>query len=200
MSIAPLPPVDALIPHRAPMQLLAQVLAADDRSLWAVADSAASAALGADPGMPGAIALEQLAQASAAFFSLAAMRAAIAGDRVPAAPGMLVACRALACDAGRQDPGASVLLQVEPLAGSPATAGLVRFQGSCWHLDHPDALAEVLAAARRQPGEPTLRCEALAEAVAARKLQPAATADFSVYVPPAATPHPPAPQKEPVPS
>lgn len=199
MTAAPMPPVDALIPHRDPMRLLEQVLAADDRSLWAVADSTASAALGADAGMPAAVALEQLAQASAAFFSLAAIRAAPAGAPVLVRPGMLVACRALACDAGRQDPKASILLQVEPLAGRLATAGLVRFQGRCWHLQNPDALAEVLDAARRQPQDSALRSEALAEAVAGRKLQPAATADFSVYIPPADTPQHRAPHKEPAP-
>lgn len=152
------------------MQLIDTLLAVDDRELWAQALVAPPNALLRDGRLPAVAALEHMAQASAAYFGWHAMCEAERDDvAVPEpAPGMLVACRSLDTRVTQFETGAQLLIAVEPAAGNAGSHALVRFRGRLWGRsgEHsPDSAAALRAYAADH--------------------EPAVSAEFSVYVPPA---------------
>lgn len=177
-----LPSIDALLPHRAPMQLIDRVLAADAEGLWAEASTDRRTALKDAAGVPAVAALEMLAQSSAAYFTLRAHAAATADSTAASsAPvaGMLVACRALNCRQSHWPSGHRLVLRVQVLAGAAGAAsggGLVRFAGLLWLAQHEDS------SSAWGPQQAGLRATALSQ-----RYDPAAAAaegEFSVYIPP----------------
>lgn len=84
------PPVDALIPQRAPMRLVDEVLAADDGAITCAAVVRADNLFLRQGRVPAAVALEYMAQAIAAHAGLGARAR---GE--PPAVGLIAACRSL---------------------------------------------------------------------------------------------------------
>lgn len=120
------------------MQLLDQILAADENSLWASATITRS--------LSSCWGIEFLGQATAAFFTLSQLQATIKHTQAaePAA-GMLIGSRRY--QAHQPQLAANSLLLIQVIPGSPLTGraknlGLVKFQGSIWCID-PSALSQL---------------------------------------------------------
>ena len=157
------PQIETLLPHRAPMLLLAQILEATSTQLWCLVRTDACPDLVEADGLPSNLAMEYLAQAGALLLGLQASKDP---DAKPT-PGLLVACARLSCSTPYLDPGQALVARVGFGSSAPSRAsGLVRLQGEL--ASFPPAAAE-----RVDPGGWAQRWPA----------EPAAAAELSVYLP-----------------
>lgn len=171
------------------MQLLDQVLAADDQSLWASASTSGS--------LSSCWGIEYLGQATAAFFTLLQLKSQLAGqpkdppstpalalNTRPATPspvsGMLIGSRRYQAHQPRLEANSLLLMQVSPrTAFAPAisSTGLVKFQGSLWQLES-NALSQLplSTSAYRLPYDTVTLAELNGQLLV--------EGDLSVYIPP----------------
>lgn len=169
-------PVADLIPHRPPMALLSQILAADQQSLWSLIRLHPQSPFASAAGVPAGIALEYLAQTAAAFFTAQAQLAAAteAQSELPLPQaGMLIGCSKLQCDVAWFSCPDTLLAEVTLTSALPRAetgGGLVRFNGQLVQLTVPLPPDLTPAALQALTGEQ-------------RQL---AAGSLSVYLPPAA--------------
>jgi len=115
-SIAALPPIDALLPHRPPMCFVTSIVADDEAGLVCTGEISARCALVADGSAPAVAALELAAQAAAAWEALRRWREG--GAAVPRV-GYLVALRDVTFFASRVTADQPLTAQVHLEAAAP---------------------------------------------------------------------------------
>jgi predicted hotdog family 3-hydroxylacyl-ACP dehydratase len=129
-----IPAVEQLIPHRPPMQLLERVLRWEGDRVQAEVLVAADDTFLDQNKVSAVVGLEYLAQAAAAFFTLAA------SDHNPPRPGMLIACPSFTCAVDTFDLDARLLITVHLASRLPTARehnALVKFRGEIHALQNP---------------------------------------------------------------
>lgn len=156
--------IEALIPHRPPMQLLDSVIAAGPARLLASAELTPQAPFQTALGVPACVGIEYLGQAAAAFFSVS--RGATTVNQPPR-PGMLIASRSYRCNDGHFPTSHHLLIDIVP-SSVINSSGLVKFRGEIYVCHQDQVHAKPIGAL----------CEFLTAA------QSFAEGDLSVYLPP----------------
>jgi hypothetical protein len=169
------------------MQLLDQILAADDQSLWASASTTETRS--------SCWGIEYLGQATAAFFTLIQLQGQLKAQlSTTAAPqagpatrrpvsGMLIGSRHYQAYRPQLEANCLLLMQVSPRAPSSLSSpvlggsGLVKFQGNLWQLES-NALSQLplSTSAYRLPYDTTTLAELNGQLLI--------EGDLSVYIPP----------------
>lgn len=147
-------PVEALIPHRPPMQLLTRIISASDTVIWSLIElDRQSPFVDRERNQVGAvITMEYLAQTAAAFFSVQSFD----DQKAPSQPrpGMLIGCSKLTCSSATIAVPATLAVQASLASALPAAAdasALVRFTGKVLSMPagteaEPGALTALAAA------------------------------------------------------
>lgn len=154
------------------MQLLDQILAADDNCLWASATTTKP--------LSSCWGIEYLGQATAAFFTLIQLRVAQTQTTLEPTAGMLIGSRRYQAHRAQFDANDLLLMQVTPrsaLTDKTTTLGLVKFQGSLWRAD-PDAFSQLPLST------PPSRLPYDTATLAALGSELLVEGDLSVYIPP----------------
>ncbi|MGI9323821.1 MAG: hypothetical protein ACR2PZ_01285 [Pseudomonadales bacterium] len=156
-----------LLPHRPPMLLLDQVLAAREQELWCRIDLTEHSTFAEADGIPSNLALEYLAQTAAALLGLRAKTEV--ENAAPPAPGMLIGCSKLHSAIAFFPPACSLVAWVQLSSALPTQfTGLIRVRGE----------VAVFAPAQLDALE-------TAELTEQWPVEPAVRAELSVYLPPA---------------
>lgn len=169
--------LNALLPHRPPMQLLTRMLAVAKDEVWsAVAlDQHSPFVEHTTRSVSTIVLLEYLAQTAAAFFALQALddQAVSGGEAVAPRPGMLIGCSRLDCADSAISIPTTLVVQAQlasPLPDSSTASALVRFSGTVFNL----------------PQQTQVFADGAALIEAAQPTAAVAQAAFSVYLPAAA--------------
>lgn len=135
-----------LLPHEPPMRLLDNIVQHDDHSVWATAPVCQAEGFIGQHGLGAQFGLEVLAQAAAAFFTLAA------GGGAPR-QGMLIACPAFTSSVPSFPPDALLLVYARLASRLPDPeqgAALVKFAGELWIVDPQVSQTQLLAQSQKQ--------------------------------------------------